>query len=190
MPATGHLDENDTAAYISGRVQPAVRAAIEEHLIGCEECREDVFAVRHVLRTARRRRVTRIAVPAALAASVLIVMMSSTDGAGRFETIVRGAAPAKVAPALLAPLDTVSRLDSVRWHAVPGALRYRVVISSEDARPVWRAVVRDTAAAIPESLRFVPLARYYWSVEAETRVGHWEESAPGSFWWNAVSAPR
>lgn len=54
------------------------------------------------------------------------------------------------------------------WRAVEGAERYAVEITTVDGRVLWRGEPEQTELAMPAELteRLMPLAAYYWRVEA------------------------
>ena len=165
---TPHPSDLELATYLDGRLEPAIRERIESHLAECPACRDDVVATR-TLRP--RARFTSLrgsgALAAAAAVLVLAVLLVRNDGARTVrEPVTRSAGAASARVITFAPA-AVENSREVRfvWATVPGALSYRLTITSADGAPAWTRSGTDTSATMPDSVA-TPGRRLVWSVDA------------------------
>jgi hypothetical protein len=79
-------------------------------------------------------------------------------------------------PAAIAPVGVADRPDSLRWSAVSGADLYRVTLFRADGRVLYEAQLRDTAAALADSVGLIAGSSYLWTVEARTGWDRWTSS--------------
>ena len=175
-PHRGHLDAVSLARYVEGSAASDERRRIEGHLAECPDCRVELIESQRILAAhSPRRRWTRL-VPLAAAAALFLVW-TGTVHRPRTEPVTRDAAiTATAAPLPVAPLGNVSRIDTLRWRAVPGVLQYRVTLFTGEGQVAWRTTTTDTFVASADTLRLVPATPYYWQVKAETSYGRWVES--------------
>ena len=117
----GHLDAVLLARYVEGSASSDERARCEAHLAECPDCRAELIGSRRILKTRPRHpRWIRLA-PVAAAAAVLLVVWTGISQRPRTEPATRDATlTTTVAPLPLSPLGNVSRVDTLRWQAVPG----------------------------------------------------------------------
>ena len=129
--------------------------------------------------------------PVAAAAAVLLVVWTGISQRPRTEPATRDATlTTTVAPLPLSPLGNVSRVDTLRWQAVPGVLHYRVTLFTGDGQVAWRSTTTDTFVVAMGTLRLAPARPYYWQVKAETSYGRWVESELVGFTLVPAAAPR
>jgi hypothetical protein len=64
----------------------------------------------------------------------------------------------------------------LRWESAAGADLYRVTLFQRDGRVMYRSELRDTAAALPDSVCLAAGGSYLWKVEARTGWEQWASS--------------
>ena len=182
--AAPHLEAGEVAAYVDRRLAPAERDRVEKHLSVCPECRGEVIEVAHVARTLPRRRRWHWLAPAVAAAAVILFIVATSKGIQQFapDTGHRGEqGTAPVAPVPVAPAGPVATVDTLLWSSVPHTNRYRVRLFDADGAMIWQTQTRDTAVALPTSVRLNPGIPYYWRAEARVGVERWVESTLREF---------
>jgi len=194
------LDEEIIAAVVDGTLDPAARGGATRHLASCARCRRAVASVIHslddpsvsreiaALEHGRPRRLSRVALPLAAAAALVLFLAwprTADDDPSRHRapTITSAAAPVP-----LAPVAAVAEARMLRWSAVPGADRYHVTLFDAAGRVRYEAQLADTTAALPDSVTLVPGQSYLWSVEARIGWDRWSSSPLTEF--SVVGAPH
>lgn len=193
------LDETMIAAVVDGALDPAARGEAMRHLASCARCRRAVASVLQGLddpavarevaafERGRVRRLSRFALPAAVAAALLLFLVwphAADDGSSRHRAPTITSA---VAPVPLAPVATVADARVLRWTAVPGADRYHVTLFDARGRVRYDVQLADTVAALPDSVTLIPGQPYLWSVEARIGWDRWSSSPLTEF--SVVGAP-
>jgi len=180
------LDDATSAALAEGGLGPAGRATVLPRLAGCPRCRGVVASVvrsladRAVAREVAavegrgRRRWLGIGLSAAAAAILFVVAVPRwvNDSIGHRGPPLPGA----VVPRPLAPLGTVAEAKALRWAAVTGADRYRVILFDAAGRALYETQLSDTAVTLPDSVTLAPGRPYLWKVEARTGWDRWSAS--------------
>lgn len=191
-----HLDEQDVARYLDGRIGEAERRNVEVHLAECPVCSERVAEARQTLdelqdqeapplepevrrkaealgpgeqeRWGRNRRLSR---SVAIAGALVVVL----GLAGILYWQLRSPAPSRLrsssdAPTLTvqAPADgaTVSERPVFVCAPVSEAIGYRVTLRTAEGTVVWEG---DTTAArvhLPADVSLTPGDTYLWRAEA------------------------
>jgi len=180
------LDDETIAALAEGTIDADARAAAMPHLATCARCRLAVASVARALAdpavareiprpTGARRRLWRVAIPAAAAAIVVLLAMPgrNDDGAPphRAPTIT-----AVSSPVLMSPVGIVATAETLRWATVAGADRYRTTLFDNAGAVLFETQTADTVVALPDSVRLAPGRSYLWKVEARTGWGRWSAS--------------
>jgi hypothetical protein len=180
------LDDATLAALADGALDAAARAAALPHLATCPRCRGAVASIARslgdpavarevaALESPNRRRWL-IGLPAAAAAVLVAIAVPRwlDDASGRH----RGPPiPGAQAPVPLAPVGTVAEASGLRWGAVTGADRYRVILFDSSGRALYETQGADTAITLPDSVTLVPGRPYLWKVEARTGWNRWSSS--------------
>jgi len=174
--ADSHPSAELMAGYVDRQLPPAEQSAIEQHLLGCSQCRQEYGAVRRLVRTP---------VPAwgrwagALATAALLTLVI-WGSAGRSRDAVHVREPARDAasvPRLQEPRGTVLTARRLIWQPVPNALSYRLTVFDSVGRAVFESETPDTVEIVPDSVRFTPGQSYFWKVEAQAEWGRWAPSA-------------
>lgn len=191
-PGPGCLGEDILAALAEGSLDPPARGEAVIHLAQCGYCRSsfaslaralgDPAVAAAVLAVDREpsRRFVRLAAPAAAAAVLLIAILGRQLTVGPSSPAHRAPVISAVdQPVAISPLGTGARPERLRWGAVAGADRYRVTLFHADGRVLYLLELRDTAAAVPDSIRLIPGKSYLWMVEARTGWDRW--SSPRLF---------
>ena len=174
-PLIEHPAAEDVAAYLSERLSPDARAALEEHLAECRECRQLVTSARRLLRSHRAPTRLLWVIPPAAAAILAIALLArapSTSPVGdeplRSDSGASGPESALTIP-IVAPADgdTVAARPIVFvWRGQPGGPLYRLSLTEASGREVWSGETSDTTLSLPAE---VPLDRgrtYFWTVDA------------------------
>jgi len=173
-----HLGDEVFAAYLDRTLPPSARATADAHLAVCASCREELVAMSSLARSTRpARRFYRLAVPLAVAATLLLVMRGPwsaprqpivDDGKRLRETTsVAGSTRGKLAA--LRPLDSARVApESLRfmWHGEPRDAGYHLVVTDEGGAVRWTLDTSDTTASLPDSVRLERARTYYWYVDA------------------------
>lgn len=184
----GHVPAAAMSRYVDGISDLAERARVTHHLADCDECREELTALRRLV--PRRAPMTRPLVALfGLAASLAIIMLpwrgmldtrngeSLPHDVRAQESVAENDVPFPVAsPADDALLTT----DGVRltWHLVGAEASYEVVLYDESGGVVYSGATTDTSAIVPSRA----LAKrksgdtslthtYHWRVEARLLDG-------------------
>ena len=187
-PATAHLSSQRLAAFLDERLTGEERAEVLTHFAACAECRHELTALRQTLdsvpRTSARRWVAAGAVvAAALAFAVILPRARGTDGARPASTSevrgVDGSGPI----AITGPKDgDAIRLPlTLTWRSVGTQSSYLLVVMDSVGTEVLRLTQGDTSVTLPDSLRLVEGARYFWSVEAKLIDGGSAKTGAHSF---------
>jgi hypothetical protein len=180
------LNDETIAALAEGTTGSEARAVAMQHLATCARCRLAVASVvraladpavaREIPTAGRgRRRLLRIAVPAAAAAAILLIAMPSRQDerapSHRAPTITAVASPAPVSP-----VGIVADAEALRWHGVSGADRYRATLFDDAGAVVYETQTVDTTVTLPETVALQAGRSYLWKVEARTGWGRWSAS--------------
>jgi hypothetical protein len=121
-------------------------------------------------------RLVRLAVPAAAAALLIAVLGRQGDDA-RPPSLHRAPVTQVVSePVPLSPRGVGDRPEWLRWTAVAQAELYRVTLYQSDGGTLYQRELRDTATAVPDSIRLIPDSSYFWKVEARTGWDRWVSS--------------
>lgn len=190
------LSEDLIAAVVDGTVDPERRSSALDHLASCAHCRSVVASVSRAvsdpevtaaLPPSRRRR-TWLTVPAAAAAGLLLLLLGPS-GDEPVSPLHRSVTSNPDQPSAVAPLGEAFRPAWLRWHSVPDADLYRVTLFDRNGRPLYEIELRDTAAALPDSIHLVPGHRYLWKVDARTDWERWSASPLFEFSVRGNGAP-
>lgn len=199
------LSEEAIAAVVDGTMDVSARGAAVRHLASCARCRGAVASVSRALNDTtvareimsidrsidrgRPRRFTRVALPAAAAAALVLFLVrfqSPSDDAAKHRA--PPATASSVAPTPLSPVAAVAEAHVLRWSAVPGADRYRVTIFDANGKAMYESQLADTSVALPDSIRLVAGQVYLWSVDARIGWDRWASSPLTHF--SVVAVPR
>jgi hypothetical protein len=174
-PLSEHPTAEDVAAYLSAALPPGDRAALEEHLAECRECRQQVTSARRLLRQHRAPKRAAWLIPAAAAAVLVLAMLFRAPGGFRPgpEPIRSGqgteGTEAASRIAVLAPADgdTVG-LGAVVfvWRGQPGKPRYQFTLTDGSGRAVWTGATTDTTLTLPPAVSLDRGRTYFWTVDA------------------------
>jgi hypothetical protein len=176
------LDAETIAALAEGSLPGRVRPEALRHLAACAFCRRAVASVAEALadgpvtheieivegRAKRWRRVMRIGVPLAAAATLLVLLWSPANESG---APVQGSGPIPIGPR-----GTVESAQRLQWTSVPGSDRYRVTLFEAQGNVFYETEIADTVVTLPDSVRFISGQPYLWKVEARTGGNRWVTS--------------
>ena len=194
-----HPDEIAVASYLEGRLPDATRAAIEEHLADCDECRRGLVLLRgldelepeavprefQATHPKRRWMPWAAAAAAAILGALLVLPLNETGLPGADGPPVFRDAGTQ-GPGLLAPAvgAVVERGDLVfRWTPVEGADRYRVRVWSVKTDFLREFVILEgrTEAEWPANEPPAPAGELIWRVQALSLNRTLAESVPAPF---------
>ena len=181
------LDAETIAALAEGSLPGGVRPQVLQHLATCACCRRAVASVAEALvdqpvtheieivegRASRWSRLTRIGVPLAAAATVLVLLWSPASESGAPH---RGGPSQGSGPTPIGPRGTVESAAQLEWTSVPGSDRYRVTLFGAQGSVLFETEIGDTVVTVPDSLRFLCGQPYLWKVEARTGWDRWVTS--------------
>lgn len=155
------------AALVERRGPEPERLATLDHAAGCAACLRELELLRALRVGIPALRAWRL--PAAIAASVLIVLAGAVVGVRMLRRgaadVVRDAASPGIALVTSAPARTLA------WHPVPHVLAYDVEVTTEGGDLVLARSTGDTTLALPDSLRLDPQVHYLWWVRARRSDG-------------------
>ena len=189
-PGPECLDADLIAAVVDGAVDPRRREHVTRHVADCAACRRALASVAAALEDPEVRRAvaaaeppsrsrrTRFTAPAAAAAAILFLVVLGRQS-GDVTTDSTHRAPAIAPPSQplpIAPLGPTPPPESLRWRSVAGADLYRITLYSSDGSVLYARELRDTAAALPDSVELAPGRSYHWLVEARTGWSRWSAS--------------
>lgn len=191
-----HLDENDVARYVDGRIGEMERSDIEAHLAECPACSEQVAEARRTLdglqeqeappldpevqrkaeafgteEKEKRDREPRFARPAAVAGALALLLGIM----GILYWQLRGPAPSQLrsssaisALTVRAPADgaTVSKRPVFVCAPVSGAVGYRVTLRTSEGTVVWEGDTTAARVRLPAGVSLTSGDTYLWRAEA------------------------
>lgn len=191
-----HLDANDVARYVDGRIGEAERQDVEAHLAECPECSERVAAAHGSLEELReqeppaldpevRRKAEALgaegngerderhsAVRPAAIAGVLVLLLGLAGVLywhlqGPGSTRLRSPTEGEVLTAR-APADgaRVSEPPVLAWEEVSGAFAYRVTLYAPDGTVLWEKDTTTTRVPLPADVSLTEGRRYLWRAAA------------------------
>ena len=178
-PSDMHLTPEQTAGYLDGVLTTDERAVVEAHLDTCFECRDEVVALRPVIRARNPRRwllpTTVTAGAAAAAALVLLVQSGRLSGP---EPSLHRDPWQEATPVLVpkAPAGMGVRPALLAWSPLPQASKYRVHIFDAEGTILFQTEAADSLVKLPDSIGFSPGQPYFWKVEADTGWDRWVSS--------------
>jgi hypothetical protein len=169
-----HVDDTLLAAYLDRRLSDEDRDRLEDHLAGCDTCRERLLAATGTLRGERRRTRARSAsavavVTVGIAGVFFLVPSSPTPGSPQLRS--GSSDPLGAAPALEAVTPTDGETVVVGstllvWRSVDGAARYRITVSDPESGVVFEKDVADTVVSLGSMGPLAPGEAYVWYVDA------------------------
>jgi hypothetical protein len=160
------MNELEIASYLDRGMAAADRERVEDHMVDCAECRENVAEAEQLIRKVQRpRHLAQFAALAAIAATAFIVFVPQLTRQS-LDRVTRDA-PAAAALSSYEPAVSVAQQPArFVWAAAAGATAYRITLSAADGTTVWSATVSDTTAVLPTSVVLEPQTRYVWFVDA------------------------
>lgn len=185
----GHVPAAEMARYIDGTCDRDARTRLTRHLADCEECREELTALRRLV-PASARSTKRFGAILGAAAAVALITLSwrgtvsgdadslPTDGTRATAALTEIDAPFPVAfPAT----DALVSTDSVRltWHSAGADAAYGVLLQDESGDVIYSTETSDTSVVVPATALASRDARaadtlpltYLWRVDARLSDG-------------------
>ena len=186
--APPHLSAAQVAAYVDGTVTGDERAYVEEHLLECDACREEVTACARLVSATPSLIAPgirwRVAVPIA-AALLAAVVLTRPDGSDRVgPALERGESPNASRIVLIAPPPGAlveAGVTLLVWRPIDRAAGYQVVVKDSTGGLLWRADVTDTSVALPRGLALRAGDAYVWRVDGGRTDGSTATSAETGF---------
>jgi anti-sigma factor RsiW len=168
-----HLQLEELAGYVRGRLDSAGHARVERHLADCASCRSEVGDVVHLSRRTAARP-WRPLVPAAAAAAILLALVWTGRSDRPAETREQPVAAVQ-APTPLEPVGAATGGVEFRWKPAGGP-RFRVVLFDSTGSALFEQTTTDAKLGLPDSIALFPGRLYLWKVEVETGVDRWLSS--------------
>ena len=188
-----HLEPEELAAYLEGRLAPADREWVESHLAGCDDCRSDAVGAFRSIQDGESRSRPRWP-PLTLAAAAVAALV--IGGNAVFER-GRSEAPAPFrSGADAADFDQVGEIDIVSpvegrlvagegvvfvWRAESADSFYRLTLMDGAGDVLWRTSTTDTTAAPGPDVALRAGETYFWIVDALASGGRTATSGAHSF---------
>jgi hypothetical protein len=166
-----HLTAESIAAYLAGEVSAEQRAAAQQHLLTCPDCRLDVAEASELGKERRRVRWLTVGLPAAAAAVLAVVLLGPATRDVTDDTpILRGEqAEGTVRFEAVSPINgtEVSRDSLVfRWRSEGTQAHYVMTLIDEDGDVLWTTGTPDTMLGLPRDVGLVSGQQYFWYVDA------------------------
>ena len=188
---TAHLSAERLAAFLDERLTAEERAQAIAHFAACTDCRRELTALRQTFHsvtsaTAKRWLAAGATLAAVLAFALVLPRVRGTDDGGSGSTSeVRGVRGVDGAASIA--ISRPKNGDSIRlpltltWQSAGTQASYLLVVMDSVGSEMLRLTRADTSITLPDSIRLVPGARYYWSVEAKLIDGRSAKTGVHSF---------
>jgi hypothetical protein len=169
----GHMSDLDIAAYVDHALHGDKLEAIEEHLVQCAMCRDNVVHSHEIVsRSRRNQRITRSAVVLLAAAAIVVVAVSTTKRPFPESRDAMRSGSTEQTLIAYGPIGEVkSPVSRFTWGSAPQALSYHITITGENGTEVWSGSAMDTTIVLPSSVPIVAGRKYLWVVDAVTSDG-------------------
>ena len=184
---SGHIHEDEVAAYLDRTLPDADRRRVEAHLSSCDECRAEAIASREAVSSAPSSRSSSFrswrVIGGAVAAAAVIFAASTISRSRADRAVERDANIAPSAITIASPADgsTLGADRAVTWRGFAENTSYRITVADQGAQPIYTTTVRDTSAVIPASVALVTGRKYFWYVDAIRADGTTATSGLKSF---------
>lgn len=174
-PLTEHPAAEELAAYLSDTLAPESRAAVEEHLAECRECRQQITGARRLLRQHRSPKRLVWLVPAAAAAILVfaVVVRSPFQSPAGREPLRGDSGSPGSDPTLRIGIVAPAERDTVGpgpvifvWRGQVGKPLFRLTLTDGSGREAWTAETGDTTLSLPATVSLAPGRTYFWTVDA------------------------
>lgn len=172
-PADGarHLNELKIASYLDRGLSDVDRTSVEDHLVDCSECRRNVAEAERFLASFRRSRRTVVLSTfgglIAVAAAALFVVRPQLARENPVGSRITRDATEAIGLAVYEPLGRIAAYPvQFIWASAPGAITYRITLSTADGTTLWSANVTDTTATLPRRVTLQPGGNYVWFADA------------------------
>ncbi len=162
------MNDLEVASYIDRGLSDADRSRVEDHMVECPECRDNLAEAQHLVAKLRRpRRIAALAGVFAVAAAALFVITPALTRARQPLDLVTRDATASSALAAYAP-EGDARNQPLRfvWGSAPDAVSYHFTLSSADGTTVWSFSGPDTSAVLPATVTLNRAVNYVWYADA------------------------
>jgi hypothetical protein len=187
------VSPEEMAAYIDDRLSAKERASVEARLARSPELRAELVEASRIVAAADASPTRRsspwksagILVAAAAAVIGIVVVPNrnrdsrpSTAPAERRVEAEDGGRVTLWSPADhgIVPVSTAN----FSWRS-EGDASYRITVADSTGATVWTALIPDTTATLPLSVKLLPGNHYYWYVDALRLDGSSNTSGPRSF---------
>ncbi len=190
-----HIDENDIARYVDGRITDDERGEIEVHLAECPRCRNQVAAVHQLLedesgreggmdfgvreqaealgggeaegRSSDRRMGRRFVAGAAAVVLLTVASLLYWQHQGPPPSRLRSSStPSHLTVSAPADGATVSSRPVFVCAPVSEALSYRVTLRAPDGTVVWKGDTTAARVPLPPDVSLAEGQTYLWRAEA------------------------
>jgi hypothetical protein len=168
-----HMTDLEIAAFVDNGLDTRKRSEIEDHLVRCGECRENVIRTQDIIdRSRRSRRLASAAVVVLAAAAITLIAVPTLR---RSSIDNRDAIRADDNTSSLVAYGPIGDLKAApsrfTWGSLRGAISYRITLTTDTGVAVWSSSVTDTTIVLPASVSLERGTRYMWVVDAVTNDG-------------------
>jgi len=164
-----HLAPDRIAAYLAQELSPDELRSAQQHMLECQDCRQDMVEASQLAGNGRSRRWLAIFVPVAAAAIALLVVFSG-QGADAGSPITRGPDGEGVRQfgAVSPSLGASVAGDSVIfvWRSEGSRAHYAMTVTDENGDVVWTIGTSDTTVVPPRGVGLTAGRSYFWYVDA------------------------
>lgn len=159
------MTELEIASYLDRGVSSLDRDRIEDHLVECVACRENVTEAQQLVRHVRKPR--RVFVTGAVLAVAAVALVMVRSQLGDNQLVSRDAASASRSLPAYAPAAVIRRGHAgFIWGADSDAVSYRITVSLPDGSTVWAGNGTDTTVILPDSVSLRSGQLYVWVADA------------------------
>lgn len=171
-----HLTSAEIAEYVDRALPVEEQARVEDHLVECEVCREELVAANRLVRTLpvrRNRRLIGISAATAAAIAAILLLQSAEDITGPRGPLRGGEPQAESGDiadvAAVAPMDRdVVTADSVVfvWRSVESDALYEFTLTDGSGDILWTTSTGDTSLMLGPEAGLRREQQYFWYVDA------------------------
>ena len=166
-------------AYELGLLSGDEARLVEEHVLACDDCFEDLYETAALMKAARgsvrrRKKAWKWRVPALAAAGVVLAFSITYHLLSHGPEAKRGDSGNRYAISLRGP-EGIQQGDRIvfEWEPAEESATYILSIFNETGDSVWACETRTTECVLPRTgdMAFHAGAKYYWKVVGEDDLG-------------------
>ena len=174
-------------AYELGILSEHEQTVVEEHLLHCNDCFENLYATSSLGNLALRSRARvkpgrkKWHIPAVAAAALILTFATSYNFIQDRSEVKRSSYLAGSTISLLGPRGTMEgHRIPFSWQSPDEAVTFNLVVFNHGGDSIWSSVTseRSMTVDIDEESCFEPHNTYYWKVMGSTEAGRLVATSP------------